>query len=101
MREYGLLIRDSGEPDASRRAEDALGAALAETPNDQIALAALALLFDKRGAHGRVIDVLEGHPMHPASKFGKIAGPLLLKAYEKTTEMSKAAILRQIGRAHV
>lgn len=96
MREYALLIRDSGEPDAGRTAEEALEAALVETPNDQIALAALASLLDKRGAYRRVIEVLEGHSINPATKFGKSAGPVLLKAYERTTEMAKAAALRQI-----
>lgn len=95
MREYGLLVRDSGEPDASGTAEEALMAALVETPNDQIALAALAALFDKRGAHRKVIELLESHLMGESGRFSKLAGPLLLRAYEKTMEIGKAAVLRR------
>jgi tetratricopeptide (TPR) repeat protein len=95
LREYGLLARDSGEPSAHSDAEEALIGCLAETPNDEIALASLARLYDRRGAYGLVIALLEPHSFQSDSRFGKTAGPLLLRAYDKTVEIGKAASLRR------
>jgi len=96
LREYGLVMRDSGEPNAAEIAEEALQQALVEIPNDQISLTSLASLYNKRGAYHKVINLLESKQMTPGSKFCDAAGPLLLKAYDKTNESVKYIKLRRL-----
>jgi hypothetical protein len=89
-------MRDSGEPNAAEIAEEALQQALVEIPNDQISLTSLASLYNKRGAYHKVINLLESKQMTPGSKFCDAAGPLLLKAYDKTNESVKYIKLRRL-----
>lgn len=93
-REFGLLLKDSGEPNAAERAEEALSTAVAETPHDEVALGVLASLLDARHASSKLIVVVEPHMARASRKFISLAGPLLLRAYERTTELTKAAVLR-------
>ncbi|MEU1587822.1 RNA-binding domain-containing protein [Micromonospora sp. NPDC005710] len=94
-REYGILMKDSGEPDAADKASMALKEAVAEAPSDLIAAGALAGVLDRKGASRAVIEVLESRFDRGDSKFRSIAYPVLLRAYERTNEILKAAELKR------
>jgi tetratricopeptide (TPR) repeat protein len=95
FREWGVLLRQSGEPNASVQAEAQLRIALKETPNDVIALGALASLLHARGAHGPLISLIEPHIGLPNQKFRQSVLPLLLEAYDRSRQLVKAATLRR------
>jgi len=96
LREYGLIVKDSGEPNATEIAEDAFEQALLEIPNDQISLTNLASLYNKRGAFHKVISILESKQMTPGTKFADAAGPILLRAFDKTNESAKKVRLKRL-----
>jgi hypothetical protein len=95
FREYGILLKDSGEPDATQKAAEALRQALDETPNDRVAIGALAQVLDRMGASREIISLLEPHREIGSRKFRKKTDPILLHAYERTSELLKAAQLRR------
>lgn len=95
FREYGILLKDSGEPDATQKAAEALRQALEETPNDKVAVGALAQVLDRMGAAREVISLLEPHRGVGSRKFREKTDPILLRAYERINELLKAAQLRQ------
>ncbi|MFI7135856.1 RNA-binding domain-containing protein [Nonomuraea sp. NPDC050153] len=98
FREWGILLRDSGDPDATKEAEEKLQVAHAENKQDAIARHALASMYNRRGAYRLVIDLLEPVRHTKNVKTRKASLPLLLKAYEKSNEMLKAAELkRELG----
>ena len=68
---------------------------LLEVPNDEIAMAALAGLYNKRGAFHMVISLLEPRDPVPGTKFGDVSLPLLLRAYEKTNDMANTVKLKR------
>ncbi len=94
-REYGILLRDSGEPDPTNKAADALREAVAETPNDDVAVGALAQVLERKGSSREIIALLEPHRTNGSRKFRSIADPILLRAYERTSEILKAAELKR------
>ena len=95
FREWGLLLRQSGEPNASELAEEQLRVALAETPNDVIVLGALAELLSRKGADVLLIQLIEPHIDLPDPRFQRSVMPLLLAAYDRTHELVKASRLRR------
>lgn len=95
FREWGMLLRHSGAPDATDQAIEKFEVALAETPNDVVTIDALARMHDRRGAYRRVIALLEPLETHPQEKTRAMAVPLLAKAYERVGEHLKLAELRQ------
>jgi len=95
FREYGVLLKDSGEPDASSAAASALRQAVAETPNDYIAIGALVQVLDRMGASREIIGLLEPLMDVESVKFRARVDPILLRAYERTSEILKAAQLRE------
>jgi tetratricopeptide (TPR) repeat protein len=94
FREWGMLIRASGETDATSAAIEKFEIALRETPNDVILLTALGSMYDRNGMYKKVINILEPLANHPSEKTRSIALTLLLKAYENTTDMLNAARVR-------
>lgn len=96
FREWGMLLRDSGDPKATELAIEKFETALVETPGDALAIHALAHMLDRKGAYARVVQLLEPLVASHSSKTRSKAAPLLLKAYEKTGEMMKAARLRPL-----
>ncbi len=94
FREWGLLLRESGRPDAVAAAEERLLVAHAQIPDDPVARHALASCLDKRGAYRRVIELLEPVIDTRNEKTKKQSLPLLLRAYERTNELLKASELR-------
>ncbi|MBP1783194.1 tetratricopeptide (TPR) repeat protein [Micromonospora sp. HB375] len=96
FREYGILLKDSGEPDATDKATTALREAVSEAPNDLIAATALSTVLDRKGAYREIISILEPRRESDDPKFRNIALPILLRAYNATNEILKAAQLKQL-----
>ncbi len=96
FREYGLLLRDSGAPNATDLAIQAFETTLKETPNDPIAIYGVCAMLDRKGSYARVIELAK--PMissqNPKSKAACL--PLLLKAYEHTGQILDAARVRDL-----
>jgi tetratricopeptide (TPR) repeat protein len=95
FREWGMLLRDSGDPQATELAIEKFEAALVETPNDVLAIHALSHMLDRKGAYRRVIDLLEPLAKHPSLTTRTKALPLLANAYQRMGEMLKAAEVRR------
>jgi len=95
FREWGMILRDAGTPGATDEAIDKFRTALLETPHDKVAIGALAQMLDRRGAYREIIELLEPIIGHPDEKTRSITYPLLLKAYERTGEVVKAAEFRE------
>ncbi len=95
-REYGLLLRDSGELDATDRAIEKFDQAREEEPNDPICCVALAGALERKGSYQRIIDILEPLESHSSIETRRRVHPLLLKAYDQCGEIVKAARLRSI-----
>lgn len=95
FREWGILLRESGQPDAVARAEEKLTEALLHIPADPVARHSLATCYDRRGAYRLVIKLLEPVASTSNQKTRERSLPLLLKAYERCNEILKAAELRR------
>lgn len=94
FREWGILLRDSGEPRSTEYAIEKLEIAVGEAPNDPIATTALAQLLDRQGRYNRIIELLEPFRDHPQDKTRAYVLPLLKRAYKNTGEIVKAAEIR-------
>jgi tetratricopeptide (TPR) repeat protein len=94
FREWGMLLKDSGRADATDMAIDKFETALKETPNDAFLVHALATMYDRKGIYRRVIELLEPLRHHPSERTQMLALQLLLKAYERTTDILQAAETR-------
>ena len=95
FREWGMLLKDSGQPEATNTAIEKFEIALQETPNDEYTIHALADMLGRKGMFGRVITLLEPLAQHSKISTRKKTLPLLLRAYEKTNDMLKAEETRQ------
>ncbi|MGH2594424.1 MAG: RNA-binding domain-containing protein [Actinomycetota bacterium] len=92
FREWGMLLRDSGIPEATDQAIEKFEIALTEMPNDAVAIHALAVMLERKGAHRRVIDLLE--PLRSSSmtvKTRRAALQTLTQAYQGVNDTLKAA----------
>lgn len=94
FREYGMVLRDSGLPNAHRLAAEQLEVALAETPKDAICRHALGDCYVKLGNLGRAQEILEPLLENPMGKTREKTYPLLLECYGGLGEILKAAELR-------
>ena len=93
-----MLLRDSGEPNATDQAIEKFEVALKETPNDPVAIYGLAQMLELKGHYDRMIELLEPLKAHPNPVTRERCLPKLLKAYEQRSELLKAAELRDILR---
>ena len=93
-REWGMLLRDSGAPDATNAAIEKFELALKETPNDVMLVHALASMYDRKGVYTKVISLLEPLRRHRSPKTRELALTLLLRAYDRTTALLEAAEVR-------
>jgi tetratricopeptide (TPR) repeat protein len=96
FREYGFLLRESGEANATDLAIEKFDVALQETPNDPITIYGLASMLDRKGYSDRIIELIEPLRAHSNPKTRERCLPLLLKAYERKSELLKAAELRDL-----
>ncbi|MFS8085735.1 MAG: hypothetical protein ACMG6H_08910, partial [Acidobacteriota bacterium] len=91
FREWGMLLRDSGQAEATDLAIEKFEIALLETPNDVVAVHALAHMLDRRGTYSRVIELLAPLRNHQNAKTRRVTLPLLLNAYERTGDIVNAS----------
>ena len=96
-REWGMLLKDSGDPKATEKAAECFETALAETPDDPIAIHSLALMLARKSSFARVITLLEPLLQHRNPKTRDFASSVLLLAYGRTGEMLKASQLKAKG----
>jgi tetratricopeptide (TPR) repeat protein len=94
FREWGMLLRDSGDPLGTDKAIDNFEIALKETPNDVICKHALAHMLKRKGAFNQVIEQLAPLAYHVSPATRHKTYPLLLEAYEQTGEQLKAAQIK-------
>jgi tetratricopeptide (TPR) repeat protein len=94
FREWGILLRDCGDPEATDKAISSFEIALAETPNDVVATHALAHMLTRKGRYSQVISLLEPLAAHSNRVTREKTLPLLLEAYEHCGEILKAADIR-------
>jgi tetratricopeptide (TPR) repeat protein len=95
FREYGMVLRDSGLPNAHRMAAEQLEVALRQTPNDAVCRHALGDCYVKAGSLQRAAEVLEPLLDHHSVRTRQKTYPLLLQCYENTGEILKAAKMRE------
>ena len=93
-REYGLVLRDSGEIGACDRAIECFIEALKESPDDSITLNALCRLYESRGHTGKIISLLEPKKDKIYGKAAAFLFPILIAAYKKRGEQLKALELQ-------
>lgn len=93
-REWGMLLREAGTPDATDQAINKFEVALEESPNDVVAIHALAHMRSRKGQHYLVIDLLEPLMARGNEATRKKTAPILLKSYESLGEVVKGAELR-------
>lgn len=94
FREWGMLLRDSGQADATDRAIECFEEALKDAPNDSVAIHALATMLQRKGQYRRVIELLEPLQANPSKKTREMVSNALRVAYERTGEMAKLAELK-------
>jgi tetratricopeptide (TPR) repeat protein len=94
FREWGMLLRDCGDPEATDKAIGNFEIALQETPNDVLATHALAHMLSRKGKSIRVIELLEPLAKHGNTLTREKTMPILLEAYEQAGELLKAAQLK-------
>jgi tetratricopeptide (TPR) repeat protein len=95
-REYGMVLRDSGLPNAHRQAAEQLEISLEQTPNDVICRHALGDCYVKAGVYGKGAEVLEPLLEHQSHKTREKTYPLLLTCYTYLSETLKAAKIRSL-----
>jgi tetratricopeptide (TPR) repeat protein len=95
FREWGMLLRDSGQPTAVTDAIEKFELARLETPNDAILVHALASLYDRRGVYRKVIELVEPFAHSPSPKSRVMFLRLLVRAYDSTGAMLEAVESRR------
>jgi tetratricopeptide (TPR) repeat protein len=96
-REWGMLLKDSGDPKATDKALDCFETALAETPDDPLTIHSLALMLARKSFFDRVIILLEPLLTHNNPKTRDFASSVLLLAYNRTGNMLAASKLKAKG----
>jgi tetratricopeptide (TPR) repeat protein len=96
FREYGFLLRESGEANATDLAIEKFAVALQETPNDPLTIYGLTSMYDRKGFHDHVIELINPIKNHTNPKTRERCLPLLLRAYERKGELLKAAQVREM-----
>ncbi|MFC1654174.1 RNA-binding domain-containing protein [Myxococcota bacterium] len=94
FREWGMLLRECGDPVATDTAIGKFRIALKAEPQDALATHALAAMLFRKAHFGEVVDLLK-----PLSKSGNrktrmLALDLLLKAHERNGDIVEAAYTR-------
>ncbi len=94
-REWGMILKNSGDILATDLAIEKFETALKDTPHDVLAIHALAMMYDRKGVYARVISLLSPLVDHSSRTTKKFALPILLKAYQKTGAMLKVVHIKQ------
>ena len=90
-----MLLRKSGDPNATDQAIQNFEEALVETPNDPVATHALATMLERKDHYQRVVQLLTPLLEHPSRKTRELALPVILHAYERMGETLKALEIRR------
>ena len=97
-REYGILLRDAGTPDALTKATEALETALIETPNDPVCTFVLGQVLCRRGMFTKAVPFLEKLSVSDDLKSRMNVYPLLKKCYDKSGDMLAISKLKDNAR---
>ncbi len=97
-REFGILLRDSGTPDALTKATEALETALKETPNDPVCIFVLSQILCRRGMHTKAQPFLERLIESDDLRSRLNVYPLLKKCYENARDMLAVSELKDKAR---
>lgn len=93
-REWGMLVRESGDPDSTERAIELFSEALKHAPDDPYCIFALAQQLVRKGAYTLAIPLLEKLVDHPYERTRELSRPMLLDCYSKQGDMLKHATLK-------
>ena len=94
FREWGMILRFSGQIDATDQAIEKFEEAHSHAPQDTITILALAQGLERKGMYLRAIPLLEKIVDHPFDDVRGKVRPLLLSCYERQHDMMAAANLR-------
>jgi tetratricopeptide (TPR) repeat protein len=96
LREYGILLRDSGLPGSMTRARDLLEEALKDfsDKDDSVCRHALGDVYIKLSARRKAVEVLEPLLKHPYPEQRRKTYPLLEQLYDLLGEQVKLVELR-------
>ncbi len=95
FREWGMVLRLSGQIDATDQAIEKFEESLAHCPDDALTIFALAQGLERKGMYARAIPLLEKIVNHPNEETRQKAGPLLLTCYERQGDILAAARLKE------
>lgn len=94
FREWGMVIRHSGEIGAMDQAVEKFEEAVAHAPKDAIAIFALAKCLERKGVYLRAIELLKQLEDHPSKDTRDLARPLLLSCYQQQKDILAVATLK-------
>lgn len=94
FREWGMILRVSGQIDATDQAIEKFEESLVHSPNDSLTIFALAQGLERKGMYVRAIPLLEKLVDNPYEDTRAKVRPLLLSCYERQGDMLAAATLR-------
>ena len=94
FREWGILLRDSGQIDALQQSMQKLESALQLNGSDMVTITALAQLYEKRGSWVKVIDLCEPWKDEVYGRARETMFPMLMRAYERSGDQLKAIDIR-------
>ena len=93
-REWGMVLRSSGQMNASDQAIEKFEEAHTHDPNDSITIFALAQGLERKGMYLRAIPLLQKIVDHPRDDVRHKVRPLLLSCYERQNDMMAVANLK-------
>jgi tetratricopeptide (TPR) repeat protein len=94
FREWGMILRRSGIPDATQQAVEKYKEALVHAPNDPLTLYALAQGLEREGMYAVAIPHLEKIVDSHNEQTREKVRPLLLSCYERQSMILEAADLK-------
>ena len=94
FREWGMILRHSGQIDATDQAIDKFKESLVHSPNDSFTLFALAQGYERKGMYGPAIPLLERLVDSPYEDTRNKVRPLLLTCYQRQGDILAAATLK-------
>lgn len=94
FREWGMILRHSGQIDATDKAIEKFEESLAHSPDDSLTTFALAQGLERKGMYHRAISLLEKLVDNPYEDTRNKVRPLLLTCYERQGDILAAANLK-------
>jgi tetratricopeptide (TPR) repeat protein len=94
-REYGILLKDSGLPDATERAIEALESAQIELPNDPYTITTLSSMYIRKAQYLKALPILVPLKNSQQRKTREIVLSQLATIYEYQNEFIKLSEVRR------